>query len=98
MEREEIEAMWERIRALEKNSLEVAREAARFEVLSAYNLAVTMLVHFREPKKMVSFTKYIQPRCEAAEEAVLGAPSMQEAFRIATDFHNDCLDYVKSRI
>jgi len=98
MQREEIEAMWERIRALEKNNLEVAREAARFEVLSAYNLAVTMLVHFRKPKEIVFYTKYMQPRCEAAEEAGLGAPSMKEAFRIATDFHNDCLDYLKSRI
>ena len=97
MQREEIEAMWERIRALEKNSLEIAREAARFEVASAYNLVVTMLVHFRKPKEIVSYTKYMQPRYEAAEETVLGAPSMQEAFRIATDFHNDCLDCLKSR-
>jgi hypothetical protein len=98
MEREEIEAMWERIRALEKNSLEVARETANFGVVSAYNLAVTMLVHFGEPKKIVSFTKYMEPRYESAEKAALGAPSIQEAFRIAINFHNDCMDYLKSRI
>ena len=98
MQREEIEAMWERIGALEKNSLEMAREAARFEVLSAYNFAVAMLIHLGDPKKIVSYTKYMQPRCEAAEEAVLGAPSMQEAFKIASQFQNDCISYLKSRI
>jgi hypothetical protein len=98
MEREETEAMWERIRALEKNNLEVAREAANLGVVSAYNLAVTMLVHFGEPKKIVSFTKYMEPRYESAEEAALGAPSIKEAFRIAADFHNDCMNYLKSLI
>ena len=98
MEREEIEAMWERIRALEKNSLEVAREAANLGVASAYNLAVTMLVHFREPKKIVSFTKYMEPRYESAEKAALDAGSTKEAFRIAAEFQNDCIGYVKSLI
>jgi hypothetical protein len=98
MEREEIDAMWERIKALEENSLEVAREAANLGVVSAYNLVVTMLVHFGEPKKIVSFTKYMEPRYESAEKAALDAGSTKEAFRIATDFHNDCMDYLKSRI
>ena len=98
VDREEIEAMWERIRALEKNSLEVAREAASFEVTSAYNLAVTMLVHFREPKKIVSFTKYMEPRYESAGKAALDAGSTKEAFRIATEFQNDCIGYLKSLI
>jgi hypothetical protein len=98
MEREEIEAMWERIRALEKNSLEVAREVASFGVVSAYNLAVTMLLHFREPKKIVSFTKYMEPRYESAEKAALDAGSAEEAFRIAAEFQNDCIGYLKSLI
>jgi len=98
MEREEIEAMWERIRALEKNSLEVAREAASFGVVSAYNLAVTMLVHFGEPKKIASFTKYMEPRYEAAEKAALAAQSAKTAFEIAANFQNDCIGYLKSLI
>ena len=98
MEREEIEAMWERIRALEKNSLEVARGAASFGVVSAYNLAVTMLVHFGEPKKIVSFTKYMEPRYESAEKAALDAGSTEEAFKIASQFQNDCIGYVKSLV
>jgi len=98
MEREEIEAMWERIRALEKNSLEVAREAASLGVVSAYNLAVTVLMHFREPKKIVSFTKYMEPRYESAEKAALDAGSTKEAFRIAAEFQNDCIAYLKSLV
>ncbi len=98
MEREEIEAMWERIRALEKNSLEVARESASLGVVSAYNLAVTMLLHFREPKKIVSFTKYMEPRYESAEKAALDAGSTKEAFRIAAEFQNDCIGYLKSLV
>ena len=98
MQREEVEAMWERIRALEKNSLEVARGAASFGVVSAYNLAVTMLLHFREPKKIVSYTKYMQPRYESAEKAALDAGSTKEAFRVATEFQNDCIGYLKSLI
>jgi len=98
MEREEVEAMWERIKALEKNSLEVAREVAAFEVLSAYNFAVAMLVHLDEPKKIVSFTKYMEPRYESAEKAALDAGSTKEAFRIATEFQNDCIGYLKSLV
>ena len=98
MEREEIEAMWARIKALEENSLEVARQAASFEVASAYNLAATMLVHFGEPKKIVSFTKYMQPRYESAEKATLDAGSTKEAFKIATEFHDDCIGYLKSLV
>ena len=98
MEREEIEAMWERITALEKNSLEVAREAANSGVVFAYNLAVTILMHFGEPKKIVSFTKYMEPRYESAEKAALDAGSTKEAFRIAAEFQNDCIGYLKSLI
>ena len=98
VEREELDAMWERIRALEKNSLEVAREAASLGVVSAYNLAVTMLVHFDEPKKVVSFTKYMEPRYESAGKAALDAGSLKEAFRIAAEFQNDCIGYLKSLV
>jgi hypothetical protein len=97
MAREEIDAIWGRIRALEKNSLEVARVAAAFEITSTYNFAVAMLVHLGEPKEIVSYRKYIEPRCNSAAEAALSAKSPEEAFKIATQFENDCIDYLKSR-
>ena len=96
MEREELDAMWERIKALEENNLEVARVAAAFEVLSTYNFAVAMLVHFGEPKEIISYRKYMEPRCELAEKACYEAGSPEEAFKTATQFENDCIDYLKS--
>ncbi len=101
MEREEIEAMWERIKALEKNSVEVARQAASFEVSSAYHLIAAVFLVLAvsgKPDKVGAYAKYMYPRFESADKAVLGAPNIQEAFKIATDFHNDCFSYLKSQI
>ena len=97
MEREELDAMWERIKALEESSLDVARQAASFQVLSVYNFAVAMLVHLQEPEEIASYRKYMEPRWESAGKAALGARSAKEAFKIATLFQNDCIAYLKSR-
>lgn len=108
MEREEIEAMWEKLRELEQaigklgeSNLEVARQAAAFEVLSAYHLISTIflvLATSGKPDKAAAYAKYMYPRSQSAQKAALGAPNIQEAFKIAADFHNDCFGYLKSQI
>ena len=57
-----------------------------------------MLVHFRKPKEIVSYTKYMEPRYESAEKAALDAGSPKEAFGIAAEFQNDCIGYLKSLV
>ena len=101
MDREELDTMWERIKALEEDSLEVARQAATFEASSAYHLIAAVflvLAASGKPDKAGAYAKYMYPRLESAEKAVLVAPNVQEAFKIATDFHNDCFNYLKSQI
>ncbi len=108
MEKEETEAMWEKLRELEQaitklggSNLEVAKEVAVSEISSAYHLIATLFLVV-EPRgkadKGIAYVKYMYPRLESAQKAALSAQSMQEAFKIATDFHNDCFNYMKSQI
>ena len=104
MQREEIEAMWEKLREHEQtinqiaqDTLQVARDAAFSIVLSTYNLGLAFLAALGEAKAMGSYIEYMQPRCLAASETTQSARNSKEAFKVAEQFESDCLDYLKTR-
>jgi len=96
LEREEIEAIWERIKALEKNNLKLARYAARSLLTSTYNLMLTGVM-LASPREYDSFIKYMKPKCDLAENAISEATEISTAFKIQVDFQNDCIAYLNSR-
>ena len=96
-EREEIEAMWERIKALEEKSLNVAWNVAAFEVQFTHNWVLTTLGIWK-PAEVDAYIKYMKPKTEAAQKAAMNAGSVGEAFDIAAKFSDDCLAYLKSQL
>ena len=57
-----------------------------------------MLVHFRKPKEIVSYTKYMEPRYDLKEMKPFADGSPKEAFGIAAEFQNDSIGYLKSLV
>ena len=94
MEREEIEAMWERITALEENQLKFCKVAAYESVLSVYNLAVMLM----PPRNVQSYVKYMKPKHEQAEENILNAKSIDEVIGLLRGFNYDCISFVNSMV
>ena len=92
MEREEVEAMWERIKALEENQLKFCKVTAYESILSVYNLAV-MLMPLRNVK---SYEKYMEPKREQAERDILNAKSVDEVIGLLRGFNYDCISFVNS--
>jgi len=92
----EIHLIWAKLDELGRSVLEVARQAAEFAILFAYNWTVTALA-VAKPEEIDSYDKYMKPRCDSSEKAALSAGSAKEAFEIATQFQNDCIAYLKSR-
>ena len=97
VEREEIEAMWNRIKSLEENGLKIACNTAAFEIQFMHNWALTSLGIFK-PSEIESFVKYMKPKSEVAQKAVMETDDVEVAFKTAFDFQNDCLSYLKSQL
>jgi hypothetical protein len=97
MEREEIDAMWERIKALEENSLVLAQTVGSSIVTLAYNSMLTAIT-VAKPAELSAFIKYMGPKLESAQQVASSAGSMEDALKAAVDFQNDCITYSKSRM
>jgi len=93
MEREEIEAMWERIRALEENSLKVCKAMAYESALSTYNLAAIPIGIAGKEK---AYEEYMKPKSDQVEKAIWGAENVDEVVQLLRNFNFDCLAFVQS--
>ena len=104
--KEELEAVWERLRELGKSvqeldrdidakTLGIARESAFFLVTTSYNLALTTL-GVGDPDKLPHFIKYVGPKLEEVGESIYKADNIGRAFEIASKFQSDCIRYLKS--
>jgi len=96
MEREEIEAMWERIVALEGKSLWLAQAVGSAIVALAYN-SMLITIAVGKPEGLSGFIEYMQSKMESARQAAVSATSIEDALKVAVDFQNDCVAYLHSR-
>ena len=94
MEREEIEAMWERIKALEENQLRVCKAMAYEILLSTWNLALTALMVSKD--KLEPYEKYMKPKVQRAEKAIRSAGNIDQVVSVLRAFNHDCMSFVKA--
>ena len=92
----EIQLLWAKLEKCEKDILKLAQSVAKSEVLASYNSTLTAIALLK-PEEAGSYGKYMKAKCEAAEKAALQAGSIEEASKVALDFQNDCINYLKSR-
>jgi hypothetical protein len=90
MEREEIEAMWERIKTLEENSLKVSKALAEQSLYSIYGLMSSRAAAGGHHK---SFGEYMEPKAEAALQEITNAQSIDEVIQIIRKFTGDCVKF-----
>jgi len=90
MEREEIEAMWERIKALEENSLKVSKALAEQSLYSIFGL---MSSRAAERGHHRSFGAYMEPKAKEALQEIRNAQSIDEVIQIIRKFTEDCVKF-----
>lgn len=99
IEREELEAMWAKLRQHEKSLKELSSRNAKVAMSSAalfithtFNLWVTT---FRvwQPEELDGYLEYIKPRKEIAMTLINKTVDVKKMFETAADFNNECLDY-----
>ena len=93
MEREEIEAMWERIKALEENMLKVTKAMVYESILSTNNLVAWPLA---TAGKKQAYMEYMKPKVDQAKEAVLEAESVDKVVELLRAFNFDCISFMVS--
>jgi hypothetical protein len=93
MGREELDAMWERIKALEENQLKVSKAIASESVVSIYNLE---LVGMGLVDKMQAYQKYMKPKMNQARQGIFNAESIDKVIELLRNFNSDCIEFVKS--
>ncbi len=95
MEREEIDAMWERIKALEGNSLKISKTLGEQSILSILGHMIDVSVTH---EKVENFRAYMQPKAEKAVEYIKNAKNVDTVLQLVREFTNDCLKFTASLI
>jgi carbamoylphosphate synthase large subunit len=90
MEREEIDAMWQRIKSLEENSLKVSKALAK---QSMYSIVGIMSQRSAAAGKHTTFAAYMQPKGQKALEQIENAQNVEEVIQLMREFTADCLDF-----
>lgn len=94
MEKEEKEAMWERISNLEKNQVKFCKSMAYESVLTTYNL-VLMIISASE-KDTKGYTTYMGDKFKKAEKDIFSMKNVDEIIEFVRRFNYDCGSYMKS--
>ena len=96
MEREEIEAMWERIKALEENQLKVSKALAAQSILFFYGLegAILKLI----TGKFEAYKDYMGPRAKKAGHDISNAENVDRVIEVTSEFTEDCLSFTSSLV
>jgi len=90
MEREEIEAMWERIKALEENALKVSKALATQSIFSIF---AQMFAWSAGGGKHKPFLAYMKPKATEASERLNNAQNVDEVIEIIDKFSDDCINF-----
>lgn len=90
MEREEIEAMWERIKALEENALKVSKALGVQSIISIFG---QMGAASEAGGKSKTFIAYMKPKAEEAGEQIMNAQNVDEVIEIIRKFTSDCANF-----
>ena len=90
MNREEIEAMWERIKALEENSLKVSKALGKQSIISIFGQMYASAVGGGKHK---TFFAYMKPKATAASEQLNNAQNVDEVIKIVERFTEDCVEF-----
>ena len=86
MEREEIEAMWERIKALEENSLKISKTLGEIAITTVVGLVRSLMV---PTGKFENFKAYMEPKSKEALEGIANAQNPEQIIDITRQFSND---------
>ncbi len=102
METEEKEAMWEKLKQHEKvikkltaSDLKIAINAANLGLTTTYNIWITTFEVWN-PHECDAFVNYMKPKFEAVRKTISASKSINNVFKEAVDFYNDCLEYFKT--
>jgi len=95
MEREEIDAMWERIKALEENSLKVSKALGQESIFSIYGLAVSGT---SAGGKLQTFAEYMGPKIKEAQLNIEDAQSIDRVIEVVREFNKDCIAFARSLV
>ena len=90
MEREEIEAMWERIKALEENSLKVSKALAQQSIYSIFGQMTTRAARAGKHK---AFGTYMKPKASEALKEIRDAQTIDRVIEIVEGFTKDCVKF-----
>ena len=88
--REEIDSMWERIKALEWNNLKISKALAKQSVLSIFGL---MGVVAATEGKKDTFIAYMGPRGNEIEKLIGKSKGIDEVIEIVEKFNKDCVEF-----
>ena len=86
MEREEIEAMWERIKALEEDSLNISKTLGEVSVTAVLSVVRSLLV---PAGKFENFKAYMEPKSDEAMKDIRNARNIEEIIHIIRQFSDD---------
>jgi len=93
MEREEIDAMWERINALDENALKVSRTLGELGVVSVLGLMRALIV---PTGKFKNFIAYMEPKTKEALERIGNAQNVEEVIQIVRQFSDDSSNFTEA--
>jgi len=95
MEREEIEAMWERIKALEENGLKICKTMGELIIVS---LLGHMIDVSKAAGKFKNFKAYMEPKANQAVQHLKDAQSVDKALQVVREFTEDCFKFTESLV
>jgi len=95
MEKEEMDELGERIKALEENQLKMAKEFGKQGVAFFLTLAGMKVAALREDKYKF-FGKYMKFKTEEANRYIGGAQDVEEVISLTGKFTDDCIIYSES--
>ena len=90
MEREEIEAMWERIKALEENQLKLSKALGSESVFSTITQMTALSV---VGGKRDAFQAYMKTKFEEVGREISNAKNIDKVIHVVHKFNDDCIKF-----
>ncbi len=95
MEKEEMDELGERIKALEENQLKMAKEFGKQNVAFFFTLAGIKIAALKEDKYK-SFENYMKFKMEEANRYIGSTQNVEEVISLTGKFTDDCIIYSDS--
>jgi len=97
MEKEEMEKVGERVKALEENQLKMAKEFGKQGVAFFLTLAGMKVAALKEDKYK-SFEKYMKDKIAEANKKIGESKDVDEVITLSGEFTDDCINYTESQL